>query len=89
MPLYRFVCSNCRTQSERLLRAGKQNDTIICGKPDCGGKLLRDYGAASQSTKIVEVIDTGLMPKRLERLADAERLFKERSQIPESKFRKF
>lgn len=33
------------------------------------------------TTNVMEVLDNGLMPRKLERLADAQRLYKERSKI--------
>jgi hypothetical protein len=43
---------------------------------ECGGPLHR--AGLGPSTQVVERLDNGLMPRALERLADAERLFEER-----------
>lgn len=93
MPMYHYRCGRCSKTFPRLFKAGKQPAEVVCNQqegPDpwmCQGKAVRDVGAPT--TKIVEVRDNGNMGRKVEQLGDAERLFKERSQIPESKFRKF
>lgn len=74
MPLYYFRCSHCGTASRRILKpeeAGSQTCT-------CGAFVTRT--PQPPSTQVMETLDNGVMTKRLERLADAERLFAERNE---------
>lgn len=93
MPMYNYRCGRCGKVSSHLFKAGKQPAEVVCNQqegPDpwiCVGTAERDVGAPT--TKIVEVRDNGNMGRKIEQLGDADRLFRERSQIPESKFRKF
>lgn len=48
---------------------------------DCGLEMVRD--PRPPSSRVTEVLDNGLMNKRLERLADAERLFADRHEAVE------
>lgn len=80
MALYNFVCDGpCRSTVRRILSPEKIDSVLgkPCGKPDCGGKWVREpTGATSQ---VYERLDNGLMPKAVERPKDAERLYKERA----------
>lgn len=74
MPLYYFKCHTCGLTFRRILKpeeAAAQGCT-------CGSILRRD--PRPPSTRVIETLDNGLMTKRLERLADAERLFAERNE---------
>lgn len=75
MPLYYFKCSGCKSEFRKILEPlqAKYHE-IFC---PCGGKVTRLPKAPT--TKVVETLDNGLMPKKLERLSEAERIFKERS----------
>lgn len=80
MPVYHYLCSACKTQIRRLLRAGTAPFSYRCA---CGGEAVR--APEAPTAKAVEVLDNGLMQKRLERPADAQRLFRERSNLPKEK----
>lgn len=74
MPLYHYKCPSCGARTRKILEptaAGFQD----CGV--CGVKLEREPTAAT--AQVVETLDNGIMPRRIERLADAERMYKERS----------
>lgn len=86
MPLYNFKCSgSCRTTRRKILEPDKLNTIIgkTCWKPDCGGVWERD--PTGPTNQVYERLDNGLMPRAVERLADAERLFKERAKNDPSK----
>jgi len=51
-------------------------DKLDVMKCKCGADMVRVMGVPS--THIMERLDNGIMPRALERYADAERLFKER-----------
>jgi hypothetical protein len=75
MPLYNFVCSGCDKHVRKLLSPGKQTSPQACA---CGAALVRSAGAPSSQT--MEVLDNGVMVRRIERPADAQRLMRERAQ---------
>lgn len=77
MPLYRFLCNS--GHERYVLRSPKEIREIAeitC--EECGEAAKRAPTGVNGAT-VKERIDTGYMPKRLERLADAERLFKDRN----------
>lgn len=73
MPLFNFVCSDCGKRSKAILTPEQAKESRLC---ECGSALKRD--AQGPTTMVVEHLDNGVMPRSVERLADAERLFKER-----------
>lgn len=76
MPLYVYQCEGCSEQKQRIRKAVDANTPFDC--EFCGnGKMVRK--PQPPSARAVEVLDNGLMAKRVERPADAERLFKERA----------
>lgn len=77
MPLYHYSCPGCLSKSRKILTPAESKAPQTC--KECSGVLAREMSPPSSQT--TEIIDTGFMPKRLERLADAERLFKERNEI--------
>ena len=79
MPLYYFGCpdSSCAQVTRRLLTP-KEARTAAEFCPACGELMQRQANAPTSRT--TEVIDNGLMTRRLERLADADRLFAERNE---------
>lgn len=80
MALYNFRCSGPCKSSKRKILNHDQLDTVVgklCGKTDCSGVWEREQ--TGPTNQVYEVLDNGLMPHKVERLADAERLFKERS----------
>lgn len=75
MPAFNLKCAECGASTRRLARTFLLVN-LTCDT--CGGKLQRDpHGPSAQ---VMESLDNGLMPRRVERLRDAERLMKERSQ---------
>lgn len=74
MPLYYFQCETCGKEFRRILKP-EEATSQPCA---CGSTLKRD--PHPPSSRVTEVLDNGLMTKRIERLADAERLFRERNE---------
>ena len=77
MPLFNLACEGCGKKS-RILAASwgsVSQERLRCDA--CPGVLRR--AATGVSSQAVERLDNGLMPKAVERLADAERLFQERA----------
>ena len=78
MPQYFFVCPVCHWPERRILSPEESKDPIPCTMTEgCSGILKRT--PKPPTSKIVETLDNGAMPRRLERLADAERIFEERA----------
>lgn len=83
MPLYHFKCTKCETEVKRILEPKQQNE-VTC--KECGSKLERL--ASGPSTQVMEKLDNGAMGKSIERLADAQRLFAERSRNSTKEYKK-
>lgn len=77
MPAYSFLCPVCKKPSRYILSVEEAQGDVPCRMEGCGGILQRV--ARSPSVQIVETLDNGLMPRKLERLADAERIHEERA----------
>lgn len=77
MPLFNLKCDGCGAADRTLAAswAAVAPDRLKCKA--CGGDLRR--AATGATSQVVERLDNGLMPKAVERLADAERLFQERA----------
>lgn len=77
MPLYNFRCATCKQTTRKLMKVeayeALESASIQC---KCGGAAKREMQAASSQT--MEVLDNGLVARRVERLSEAERIFKER-----------
>lgn len=73
MPLYCYACT-CGKTTRRLCKPAEAKDLPVC---ECGLNMNRD--PRPPTTKIVETLDSGYSPRKVERLADAERLYRERS----------
>ena len=72
MALYRWRCAPCDMFEETIGPGASKAPT--CG---CGRRMRRSQTPPSSQTK--EVLDNGVMTRRLERLADAEQLYKDRA----------
>lgn len=76
MPLYHYACTSCGKQSRRVMTAQEAKSEQKCPDP-CGAPLKREPRAPTAT--VSETLDNGLMARRVERPADAERLYKERA----------
>jgi len=91
MAIFHFKCSWCGVRSRLLLEGYKNNDAFFCLNPTCfsphvrpgemGQLLIRTPEPPSASVK--ERLDNGLQARVVERIADAERIFRERSKTSE------
>ena len=75
MPLYYFQCCKCCKPQRKILTVEEAKKLQFC---DCGYTLRRT--PVPPSSQVTETLDNGAMTKKLERLADAERLFAERNE---------
>lgn len=74
--MYYLVCDGCHKRQRKICKANELASQS-CG--DCKSHLSRDPEPHPPSSQATEVLDNGIMTKKLERLADAERLFKDRN----------
>lgn len=73
MPSYSYRCEACDIDY-RILRL-RPPQSYVCSSCNQPAKRVE----VNVTSRIVETLDNGLMPRRVERPADAERLFKERA----------
>jgi len=87
MPIYNLRCPKCWS-TKRVVRSpgwkASEAKLPCTNWQKCGGIYERNSDAAQQSTLVKETIDNGVMVKSLERLADAERLHKDRVEIEDA-----
>ncbi len=77
MPVFNLVCGSC-SKTTRQLASSWGSRTADASKCDCGGELKR--AATGPSTRVVETLDNGAMPRSVERLANAEELYRKRAE---------
>lgn len=78
MAVYFYICPVCQQADRRLLKPVEAREPQRCRKTaDCPGVLVREVQPPNMVHK--EVIDNGIMTKRVERDIDAERLAHERA----------
>lgn len=75
MPLFHFYCDECSQEIKRILSVEELVNPVAC--PICQGPTYRK--ARGPTSQVTEILDNGLMGRKVERLKDAERLYKERS----------
>ncbi len=75
MPLYHLRCAACGREEKKMTSHPVRDPAKAC---PCGDWLKRT--AKGPATRVMEKLDNGLMPKAVERDADAERLMKERAE---------
>jgi hypothetical protein len=74
MALYYFKCNKCNDLSKRFLKSIKLNE-YRCLK--CNELLVR--APKAPTTVVKETLDNGLMARAVERLSNADEIFKERA----------
>lgn len=74
--MYYYVCGACQEGRRRICSPAEAKTPPPC--PRCGKTMARS--PKGMTSRTVEVLDNGVMTKKLERLADAERLFHERAE---------
>ncbi len=76
MPSFNLKCQECGLEQKRLCKSPKEIPHIECKQ--CRAKGMERM-AGETSSQVIEVLDNGLMPRRLERHKDAERMYRERA----------
>jgi hypothetical protein len=83
MPLFYFGCPNseCQEQFFKMTDIATARGGYKCPKCD----TVSPRTPKAPSSRVVEVVDNGMMAKRLERLPEAGRVFKEREKTNDIK----
>lgn len=71
MPIFSWKCPDCGEVTRKLLKGRPELGTCCCG-----GKL---EFVSNLTTRVVEVRDNGLMPKKVEQLQNVQEMVKDRS----------
>lgn len=71
MPIFNWKCSSCGELTRKLLK-----DRPTLGTCCCGGKL---EFMSDLTTRVVEVRDNGLMPRKVEQLQGVQEMVRDRS----------
>ena len=77
MPLFNLSCKSCENKT-RKLAASAAEAIAAAGKCECGG-CCWFWAAKGPSTQTMERLDNGIMPRAVERLANAEELHHDRA----------
>lgn len=75
MPLFYWKCNECNVQLTRIYSFKESQNGEICSK--CNNKMTRSEKGVN--AQVYETLDNGLMSKKIERLADAQRIFSDHS----------
>jgi transcription elongation factor Elf1 len=76
MPLYNFSCPVCGKATRRILVPEDLDYTEVrCAKCD----TIMEYSPKPPTTRITETLDNGAMVKKVERLSDAEEIYRDRA----------
>lgn len=78
MPIYNLECVCCGHKFRKLASAPPES-RLQC--PQCKEDSA-EWSGKGPTARVVEVRDNGLMPKKVEQLADIDELVKERSTKP-------
>ena len=74
MPIFNLICPQCDRRTRKLIANPANLDKMPCGV--CDGTLVRD--GEGPTSRVIEVRDNGLMPKKVEQLANIDELIKNR-----------
>lgn len=72
MPFFKLSCPKC---GETVKKMGKTAPKLPC--PKCSTLMERQM--APPDVQVKEVLDNGVMPRKVERFKDAEQLFRDRA----------
>ncbi len=75
MPLFNYECDFCGGIIKRILTVDESQKEVFC--KTCQSVLRRIHKPASSQVK--EVLDNGIMTRKIERYSDAEELFYDRA----------
>lgn len=81
MPLYNLYCPRCAEHSRRITTTEKMKSGLHCKTCDA----ILERRATGASSQVKEVLDNGIMARPVERWANAEEIYKDRSmtEIPD------
>lgn len=76
MPKFDLACE-CGARRSRILPKRPKPGDPVRNCLTCGRQMKIEVG--NQSSQVIETLDNGAMSRKVERLADAERLWKDRA----------
>jgi hypothetical protein len=74
MPAFYLKCPKCLVESRKILPVYKETKCKTCGT------VCERANKSKQSSVIKEVLDNGIMPRKVERIHNINELRKEKSQ---------
>lgn len=80
MAKFSFECKDCNFVKDLLRPVCPPDGFVVCGH--CKKPMTR--AASAPTSRMVEVLDNGLMTRRVERPANADQLYKDRAQDAEA-----
>ncbi len=83
MALFYFVCPTCKKEIKKLFRAESKIKEVLCPID----KTVTIRAPKGSATMVYEVIDNGIMAKRVVQLAGAPQMLEERQEISRKKKR--
>lgn len=86
MPLFTYDCLQCGTINKRIVQLDQSDPAGMTCKA-CGKFKLIKAKQGGTSNQTMEVVDNGIQTRPVERLAEAERIFKEREQAHDQKYK--
>lgn len=81
MPMYNYQCPECEQNFRLLLKPERALEPMPCAT--CGSVMIRKPQPPTSMVK--EVLDNGLMSRKIERLANAEEIGRDRSKVKEDR----
>lgn len=75
MPLFNYACTTCGETKRRLCSVSQSASHPLC--PKC--EVIMARAPTGPTTQKKERLDNGVSPKAIERLDNAEELFRERA----------
>lgn len=82
MPVFNLQCSNCGKTKKVLRKTEQDIKNILC---ECGSGMTRD--TQPLTSKVTEIIDNGLMPKKVEVISNIKESIEERKQKHRDRFK--
>ncbi len=76
MPIYFFSCADCLEEARKLLKP-EALDSMVFFCPKCHKPMERS--PQPPTSRVTETLDNGIMVRKVERLADAEQIHRERA----------
>lgn len=82
MPLYQFRCPDCSFLTKRILNFKGADHQFFVQCKKCNNTLVfKDREFADTSSNSKEIIDNGIMPRKVENFANSNELMQDRNHV--------